>query len=205
MAVYNPCSRFSTRHLSHAKVITLKVIPRRPFLQWTKAPQLSDSLNETRTCPQISIVSTGLQTQWGQPILCWTASRAWHRDVYFLLVIPPKVPLLCNPVGVGCRVWYAAEKWNRSACVLEPNLAWSNQSPKRLEPRVQQHSLTGYCSHLRVPAQRRAQKYLLVSQVQRKAKSGGRSLSLYSLALETTNFHLVVSGSLQRHTKRKNP
>lgn len=51
--------------MSHAKVITLKVIPGRPFLHWAKAPQLSDSLTETRTCPQIPIVSTGLLTAVG--------------------------------------------------------------------------------------------------------------------------------------------
>lgn len=44
--------------MSHAKVITVKVILRKPFAQWVKAPQLSGSLNETRMCPQISIVST---------------------------------------------------------------------------------------------------------------------------------------------------
>lgn len=59
-------ARFLTRHLmSRAKVITLKVVLRRPFLQWAKAPQLSDSLSETRMSPQISIVSTGLLTAVG--------------------------------------------------------------------------------------------------------------------------------------------
>lgn len=59
-------ARFPTRHfLSHDKVITLKEIPRRPLLQCAKVPQLSDSLTETRTCPQISIVSTGLLTAVG--------------------------------------------------------------------------------------------------------------------------------------------
>ena len=59
-------ARFLTRHfLSHDKVITLKEILRRPFLQWAKVLQLSDSLTETRTCPQISIVSVGLLTAVG--------------------------------------------------------------------------------------------------------------------------------------------
>lgn len=43
--------------LSHDKVIALKVIQRRPFLQQAKAPQLSDSLTETKTYPQISTLS----------------------------------------------------------------------------------------------------------------------------------------------------
>ena len=50
-AVYTAhAAYFFTRHfLSHDKVTALKVIQKRPFLQQAKAPQLSDSLTETRT------------------------------------------------------------------------------------------------------------------------------------------------------------
>lgn len=59
-----PTARVLTglRFMSHAKVITLKVIPGRPLLHWAKVPRLSDSLTESRTCPQIPTVSTGLLT-----------------------------------------------------------------------------------------------------------------------------------------------
>ena len=56
-------ARFLTRHfMSHAKVIILKAILRRLFLQWAKVPGPSDSLTEIRMCPQIPMVSNELLT-----------------------------------------------------------------------------------------------------------------------------------------------
>lgn len=75
---------FLTRHfMSHAKVITLKVILRRLFLQQAKAPQLSDYLTETRTCPQISIVSTGLLTAAGAASSMLNCSESLEQRYLF--------------------------------------------------------------------------------------------------------------------------
>lgn len=62
---HEACSLTGLHFMSQAKVIALKVIPGRPLLQWAKVPQLSASLTETRTCPQIPIVLTGLLTAVG--------------------------------------------------------------------------------------------------------------------------------------------
>lgn len=86
MAVYTAhAAHFLTRHfLSHDKVIALKVIQRRPFLQRAKAPQLSDSLTESRTYPQISIVSTGLLTAGGTASSMLNYSESLGEKYLFL-------------------------------------------------------------------------------------------------------------------------
>lgn len=91
---------FLTRHfMSHAKVITLKIILRRPFLQWAKAPQLSDSLTETRMCPQICIVSTGLLTAVGAGGYMLNCSESLNQRCLFL----PGDPTLC-PSAFGYQM-----------------------------------------------------------------------------------------------------
>lgn len=87
MAVYTAhAAHFLTRHfLSHDKVIALKVIQRRPFLQQAKAPQLSDSLTETKTYPQISIVSTGLLTAVGTASSMPNCSESLEEKYLFLV------------------------------------------------------------------------------------------------------------------------
>ena len=78
-----------TRHfLCHDKVITLTVISRRLVLQWAKAPQLSDFLTETRTCPQIFTVSTGLLTAVGAASSILNGSESSEERDFFLVGDP---------------------------------------------------------------------------------------------------------------------
>lgn len=98
---------FLTRHfMSHAKVITLKIILRRPFLQWAKAPQLSDSLTETRMCPHICIVSTGLLTAVGAGGCMLICSESLNQRCLFL----PGDPTLC-PSALDTR-WGRKQSWH---------------------------------------------------------------------------------------------
>lgn len=124
---------FLTRHfMSHAKVITLKIILRRPFLQWAKAPQLSDSLTETRMCPQICIVSAGLLTAVGAGSCMLNCSESLNQRCLFL----PGDPTLC-PSALDTRwgrkqSWHAMKRDSRPVFIRdgakEPDVGWSEQS-----------------------------------------------------------------------------
>ena len=136
MAVYTAHAvHFLTRHfLSHDKVIALKVIQRRPFLQQAKAPQLSDSLSETRTYPQISIVSTGLLTAVGTASSMPNCSESLEEKYLFLVGDSTWNPFALDIRWDRIQSWPALERkqpgqhpWGMEA--RNPNLGWwTNQS-----------------------------------------------------------------------------
>lgn len=136
-AVYTAhAAHFFTRHfLSHDKVIALKVIQKRLFLQQAKAPQLSDSLTETRTYPQISIVLTGLLTAVGTASSMPNCSESLEEKYLFLAGDSTWNPFALDIRWDRIQSWPALERkrpgqhpWAKEA--RNPNLGWwTNQSP----------------------------------------------------------------------------
>ena len=184
-------------------------MPRRPFLQWAKAPQLSDSLNETRTCPQTSIVSTGLLTAVGAA--GFRAELLWKpgiEKIYFLLVIPPEILLLWIPDRVGCKA--DVLPWKGRGQASTPK-RWSQGTQCRVaEPiskkqEAQRKATVPHCyyCYLCVQGQTRNHKNtcLLVNSEGGKAQQRISSPPYFSLT-SATCFHFTIwRYSLQRQSK----